>query len=142
MKIQGGEIFRVVLGRRLQRPRPPGRMNGNSAEPAPGINLAHQEVERIIEHLEMVFESQPTEWLVVEPVGELLLRELGYEDMDDFEDALQVAIVSGCCCCCLNRKEEEEEEEEEEEKSRRIEKTSWRDREPLRISCERSPTLT
>lgn len=69
-------------------------MNGTSTELAPGINLAHQEVERIIEHLEMIFDSQPTEWLVVEPIGELLLRELGYEDMDDFEDALQVAIVA------------------------------------------------
>ncbi|OZJ05235.1 hypothetical protein BZG36_02299 [Bifiguratus adelaidae] len=52
------------------------------------LNLGHQEVDRTIEELEAICKETPAEWIAVEPIAELLTRELGYEDRGEFEDAL------------------------------------------------------
>ncbi|KAI9106299.1 hypothetical protein DFS34DRAFT_645092 [Phlyctochytrium arcticum] len=52
------------------------------------INLSHQEVARIIEELEKSYLLTNTEWIAAEPISEYLSRELGYEDMEEFKDAL------------------------------------------------------
>lgn len=52
------------------------------------INLSHQEVARIIEELEKSYSTARVEWLAADPIAELLCRELGYEDMEEFKDAL------------------------------------------------------
>merc|ERR1711998_114290 len=53
-------------------------------------DLSHQEMERIIDELESVYDTQPDQeaWLPVGNIADLLCRDLGYEDMDEFEDAL------------------------------------------------------
>lgn len=53
------------------------------------IDISHQEVERIIDELEEIYQNQPQEWLGVEAIGMLLCTTLGYEDMDEFEDAIK-----------------------------------------------------
>ncbi|ORY00990.1 hypothetical protein K493DRAFT_312591 [Basidiobolus meristosporus CBS 931.73] len=52
------------------------------------INLGHQEVDRLIEELEKLYDETPAEWLAVEPVAKMMYLELGYEDKAEFEDAL------------------------------------------------------
>ncbi|KAI8825193.1 uncharacterized protein EV422DRAFT_517816 [Fimicolochytrium jonesii] len=52
------------------------------------LNLSHQEVSRIIEELEKAYTLANVEWLPSDPIAELLCRELGYEDMEEFKDAL------------------------------------------------------
>mmetsp|Transcript_2434 Transcript_2434/g.7785 ORF Transcript_2434/g.7785 Transcript_2434/m.7785 type:complete len:263 (+) Transcript_2434:12-800(+) len=47
----------------------------------------HQEVDRIMDELESIYNSQPTEWLAAEPIASMVCRE-GYEDEDEFEDAI------------------------------------------------------
>lgn len=53
------------------------------------FNLAHQEMTRVMTELETVFKSQPCEWLPVDAIANMLAMELGYEDLNEFEDALQ-----------------------------------------------------
>ena len=52
------------------------------------FSLGHQEMTRVMTELEVIFKSQPCEWLPVEAMGNLLSQELGYEDVAEFEDAL------------------------------------------------------
>eukprot|EP01065_Artemidia_motanka_P024493 TRINITY_DN2926_c0_g1_i1.p1 TRINITY_DN2926_c0_g1~~TRINITY_DN2926_c0_g1_i1.p1 ORF type:complete len:424 (+),score=178.33 TRINITY_DN2926_c0_g1_i1:72-1274(+) len=53
------------------------------------FNLAHQEMARVMTELETIYSAQPCEWLPVEALGNMLSQELGYEDVAEFEDALQ-----------------------------------------------------
>eukprot|EP00959_Pyramimonas_sp_CCMP1952_P232465 4858084-Pyramimonas_sp.AAC.1 len=46
-------------------------------------------MDRIIGELEAIYQSQPTAWLPVESIGMMLTHELGYEDVEEFEDALK-----------------------------------------------------
>eukprot|EP00854_Cymbomonas_tetramitiformis_P023758 gene23758-28802_t len=70
---------------------------GNPLESAPDalsnykIDISHQEMDRIIDELEQICATQPdaTSWLPVENIGSLLCHELGYEDEEEFEDALK-----------------------------------------------------
>ena len=52
-----------------------------------GIQWGHQEVDRIIDEVEQIFACQPTEWLVLEPIGSMIMHQW-YEDEDEFEDAI------------------------------------------------------
>lgn len=56
-------------------------------------NVSHQEVERILSDVEVWYETANRdtglEWLPVESIGQFVCMELGYEDQDEFEDAIQ-----------------------------------------------------
>mmetsp|Transcript_63360 Transcript_63360/g.151188 ORF Transcript_63360/g.151188 Transcript_63360/m.151188 type:complete len:218 (+) Transcript_63360:140-793(+) len=56
-------------------------------------NVSHQEVERILSEVEAWWETQfeqtGIEWLPLAGIENFLFQDLGYEDMDEFEDALQ-----------------------------------------------------
>lgn len=51
------------------------------------LEIGHQEIDRITDEVESIFNSQPLEWLPVEPIGMMMLHEM-YEDYDEFEDAV------------------------------------------------------
>lgn len=57
------------------------------------FDVSHQEVERILNDVEVWFETANRdtglEWLPVQSICSFLCNELGYEDQDEFEDALQ-----------------------------------------------------
>ena len=53
------------------------------------VDVSHQEIERVVVELEELYRSQPGEWLPIAGIGDYLARELGYEDLDEFEDALK-----------------------------------------------------
>eukprot|EP01059_Diplonema_ambulator_P029690 TRINITY_DN4936_c0_g1_i1.p1 TRINITY_DN4936_c0_g1~~TRINITY_DN4936_c0_g1_i1.p1 ORF type:complete len:313 (+),score=124.53 TRINITY_DN4936_c0_g1_i1:36-974(+) len=53
------------------------------------FQLGHQEMSRVMKELETIFASQPCEWLPVDAMANLLAIELGYEDVAEFEDALE-----------------------------------------------------
>ena len=53
------------------------------------VDISHQEVERIIIELEEIYKTQPGEWLPIYGIGSILANDLGYEDEDEFEDALK-----------------------------------------------------
>ena len=54
----------------------------------PRLGGGHQEVDRILDELEQIYASQPNEWLVADPIASMVMREEGYEDEDELEDAL------------------------------------------------------
>jgi hypothetical protein len=56
------------------------------------IDISHQEVERIIVELEEIYKTQPGEWLPIFGIGKMLALDLGYEDEDEFEDALKCSF--------------------------------------------------
>eukprot|EP00227_Mantoniella_beaufortii_P016444 CAMPEP_0197576740 /NCGR_PEP_ID=MMETSP1326-20131121/1644_1 /TAXON_ID=1155430 /ORGANISM="Genus nov. species nov., Strain RCC2288" /LENGTH=298 /DNA_ID=CAMNT_0043139705 /DNA_START=48 /DNA_END=944 /DNA_ORIENTATION=+ len=53
------------------------------------IDISHQEMERIIVELEMIYKTQPGKWLPIYGIRNMLADDLGYEDEDEFEDALK-----------------------------------------------------
>jgi len=57
------------------------------------FDVSHQELERILSDVEVWFETANRdtglEWLPVQSICSFLCNELGYEDQDEFEDALQ-----------------------------------------------------
>lgn len=53
------------------------------------VDVSHQEIERVVVELEELYRSQPGEWLPIAGIGDYLARVLGYEDLDEFEDALK-----------------------------------------------------
>mmetsp|Transcript_118249 Transcript_118249/g.252530 ORF Transcript_118249/g.252530 Transcript_118249/m.252530 type:complete len:217 (-) Transcript_118249:97-747(-) len=61
------------------------------------FNVSHQEIERILSEIETwwetLHEQTGQEWMPTEAITNFLLEDLGYEDMDDFEDALQGTFV-------------------------------------------------
>ncbi|TPX56224.1 hypothetical protein PhCBS80983_g04676 [Powellomyces hirtus] len=58
-------------------------------QPDPAFSkLSHQEVSRIIEEIEKAYALMGVEWLPSEPIAQLLCRELGYEDIEEFKDAI------------------------------------------------------
>ncbi|KAI9218480.1 hypothetical protein BC828DRAFT_388480 [Blastocladiella britannica] len=52
------------------------------------IDLSHQEVQRMVEEVDNIYEMSQQEWLAAEPVSMFLCTQLGYEDVDELEDAL------------------------------------------------------
>ena len=53
------------------------------------LAVGHQEIDRIVDEVEQIYASQPMPWLVVEPIGMMLLNICDwYEDYDEFEDAV------------------------------------------------------
>lgn len=53
------------------------------------LSVGHQEIDRIIDEAEQIYAAQPTEWLQVEAVGQMIVNVQGwYEDYDEFEDAI------------------------------------------------------
>jgi len=59
--------------------------------------VSHQEVERILDEVEAWYqaahEQTGTEWLPIEGITNFLLGDLGYEDMDELEDALNGPFI-------------------------------------------------
>lgn len=52
------------------------------------LSIGHQEIDRIVDEVEQIYSSQPTEWLVLEPIGAMIVQlHDWYEDYDEFEDA-------------------------------------------------------
>lgn len=69
-----------------------GAAGGNQgAQMLDGFNfdISHQEVERILIELEEIYKSQAGKWLPIQGITSMLAVELGYEDEDEFEDALK-----------------------------------------------------
>ena len=56
------------------------------------VDISHQEVERILIELEEIYKTQPGEWLPIHGMGSMLAMDLGYEDEDEFEDALKMTF--------------------------------------------------
>ncbi|KAJ3017828.1 hypothetical protein HKX48_003362 [Thoreauomyces humboldtii] len=52
------------------------------------LNLGHQEVSRIIEEIEKAYTLTNVEWLPAAPIAQYLADDLGYEDEEEFKDAL------------------------------------------------------
>lgn len=57
-------------------------------------NVSHQEIERILGEVEEWWKTTdqtdpPLEWLPIDGISNFLFNDLGYEDVDEFEDALQ-----------------------------------------------------
>ena len=52
------------------------------------IDLGHQEVQRIVEELDNIYEMSQSEWLCAEPISGFICTQLGYGDVDELEDAL------------------------------------------------------
>ncbi len=53
------------------------------------LSIGHQEIDKIVDEVESIFNSQPTEWLAVEPIGHMITNVCDwYEDYDEFEDAI------------------------------------------------------
>ncbi|KNE69474.1 hypothetical protein AMAG_14044 [Allomyces macrogynus ATCC 38327] len=72
-----------------QPPHAGPQLSIDAPERRPGIELGHQEVQRIIEELDTVYTQSQTEWLQAAAVAEFLCLSLGYEDVQELEDALQ-----------------------------------------------------
>eukprot|EP00933_Yihiella_yeosuensis_P009008 TRINITY_DN114768_c0_g1_i1.p1 TRINITY_DN114768_c0_g1~~TRINITY_DN114768_c0_g1_i1.p1 ORF type:complete len:213 (-),score=54.73 TRINITY_DN114768_c0_g1_i1:286-924(-) len=57
------------------------------------FNVSHQEIERILGEVEAWYETghdqAGVEWLPLEGIKNFLFMDLGYEDVDEFEDAIQ-----------------------------------------------------
>jgi len=51
------------------------------------LSVGHQEIDRIVDEVEQIYQSQPNEWLILEPIGSMVCH-LWYEDEDEFEDAV------------------------------------------------------
>eukprot|EP00195_Chlamydomonas_chlamydogama_P006353 CAMPEP_0202896696 /NCGR_PEP_ID=MMETSP1392-20130828/5645_1 /ASSEMBLY_ACC=CAM_ASM_000868 /TAXON_ID=225041 /ORGANISM="Chlamydomonas chlamydogama, Strain SAG 11-48b" /LENGTH=226 /DNA_ID=CAMNT_0049582139 /DNA_START=48 /DNA_END=725 /DNA_ORIENTATION=- len=60
--------------------------------PAPSgvykVDMSHQEMERLLAELEAWYESAGCDWITAEAAAGWLKHDLGYDDMDEFEDAL------------------------------------------------------
>lgn len=59
----------------------------DSATFAQKLSVGHQEIGRIVDEVEQIYASQPTEWLALEPIGSMICNQW-YEDEDEFEDAV------------------------------------------------------
>jgi C4-type Zn-finger protein len=66
------------------------------------VDMSHQEMDRLVQELTTMWEqftmdgngqSTGVEWLPADGIAHALLKELGYEDMDEFEDALKGSFV-------------------------------------------------
>lgn len=56
------------------------------------IDMSHQEMERLVSELEAMYQATPAEWITVEAIANYLMHDLGYEDMGEFEDALNGSL--------------------------------------------------
>ena len=74
-------------GLAASEPIPAGDKTALQNTVASKLAIGHQEVDRIVDEVEQIYGSQPTEWLTLKPIGMMLLHEF-YEDFDELEDAL------------------------------------------------------
>jgi len=92
-------------------------------------SLGHQEVQRLLEELEAVYLSTETEWLDINPIRDYLIRDLGYEDNDELEDALKTSFenfVNAMPNCELRKVTEENKEEKIQFRMKRDpERSEW-----------------
>ena len=51
------------------------------------LAVGHQEIGRIVDELDQIYNSQPTEWLPMKHIGHMIAN-MWYEDIDEFEDAM------------------------------------------------------
>ena len=51
------------------------------------LSVGHQEIGRIVDELDQIYGSQPTEWLPMKHIGHMIAN-MWYEDIDEFEDAM------------------------------------------------------
>jgi len=51
------------------------------------LSVGHQEIDRIVDEVEQIYHTQPNEWLILEPIGSMVMHEW-YEDEDEFQDAV------------------------------------------------------
>ena len=51
------------------------------------LAVGHQEIGRIVDELDQIYSSQPTEWLPMKHIGHMIAN-MWYEDIDEFEDAM------------------------------------------------------
>lgn len=52
------------------------------------LEIGHQEIDRIVDEIEQIYNSQPLEWLPLAPIGNMIVMlHDWYEDYDEFEDA-------------------------------------------------------
>eukprot|EP00301_Raphidiophrys_heterophryoidea_P017886 c2894_g1_i1.p1 GENE.c2894_g1_i1~~c2894_g1_i1.p1 ORF type:complete len:240 (+),score=63.35 c2894_g1_i1:57-722(+) len=61
------------------------------------LDISHQEVDRILSEIEAYFDvirESGGEWVTVNAMLALLINDLGYEDQDEFEDALHGDFLS------------------------------------------------
>jgi len=64
-----------------------------------GVHLGHQETERVVQGIDILFEFLPPEqWMAENVIAELLCKDLGYEDIDEFEDAIQGEFKAFLAC--------------------------------------------
>eukprot|EP00299_Pterocystis_sp_00344_P019282 c9582_g1_i3.p1 GENE.c9582_g1_i3~~c9582_g1_i3.p1 ORF type:complete len:287 (-),score=68.60 c9582_g1_i3:973-1791(-) len=66
-------------------------------ESYPRISLAHQEVERVLAEIDAywrVVEESGGEWVMLEGMANLLANDLGYEDQDEFEEAMNGSLAN------------------------------------------------
>merc|ERR1711998_175040 len=64
-----------------------------------GVHLGHQEVERVITMLDSIFEYMPQEqWLQEVTIVRMCCDELGYEDEQEFHDALRCTFAEFVSC--------------------------------------------
>lgn len=52
------------------------------------VDVSHQEIDNILTELEEIYKNQPTDWLGVNDIGQMLAHMM-YEDLDEFEDAIK-----------------------------------------------------
>merc|ERR1711871_30529 len=78
------------VGEVLELEHPPMEEKPRGNNQILGTHLGHQEVERVVQGLDSIFEYLPPEqWMSDFAVSQLLCSDLGYEDIDEFEDALR-----------------------------------------------------
>uniref|UniRef100_A0A061S0W9 Mediator of RNA polymerase II transcription subunit 31 n=1 Tax=Tetraselmis sp. GSL018 TaxID=582737 RepID=A0A061S0W9_9CHLO len=68
-----------------------GESQGGTRKNFSQLQVSHQEMARIIDTLDEVYDSMKqagAEWLPVQATGNAVSEELGYEDIDEFEDAI------------------------------------------------------
>ncbi|GAB5367834.1 hypothetical protein AAMO2058_001265600 [Amorphochlora amoebiformis] len=89
LRFRGGGATVSRIGRRLWKGYEGEEREGAFLEKI-GVDLGHQEVQSILSEVEQIFESQPLEWLPVDNVANLLAYNLGYEDVDEMEAAINM----------------------------------------------------
>mmetsp|Transcript_25690 Transcript_25690/g.86157 ORF Transcript_25690/g.86157 Transcript_25690/m.86157 type:complete len:273 (-) Transcript_25690:199-1017(-) len=70
------------------------------------VDVSHQEVDQLLTELEEIYKNQPTEWLSVSDIGQMLAH-MFYEDVDELEDALKGTFADFVCALphCETREE-------------------------------------
>lgn len=57
------------------------------------MDVSHQEVGRVLSEVEELYYNGKAEWLPAAGIAMYLAEDLGYDDQDEFEDALRMSFV-------------------------------------------------